>query len=137
MFERIMLATNDSRSSRKAVWATVDLAERYRSEVLVLHVLERPTDTPAPDAGGSANDSTEFVDEAVRILKDASVSARGETRMSASGSVPRMIVETASEHEASLIVIGSRDRSDGDELSLENVTQRVLHIAPCPVLVIR
>ncbi|HEY3208487.1 MAG TPA: universal stress protein [Actinomycetota bacterium] len=137
MFDRIVLAANGAANSWKAVWATVDLAEKRRSDVLVLHVLEGPKDPPLSDVGGSTGDCIEFVDKAVSILKDAGVSATGEARMSASASVPWMIVEAARERDASLIVIGSGDRTDGDDPFLRNVTERVLHIAPSSVLVVR
>ena len=74
--------------------------------------------------------------EVTEALKDAGVSARGEIQTAATGRVPRVILEAAREQDAGLIVMGSRRQSELDELFLESVTDRVLHVAECPVLVV-
>jgi nucleotide-binding universal stress UspA family protein len=137
MFERILLAVNRSASSQRAADAAADIAEKYGAEVVVLHVRERQItrfggyDVEQPDG------AAEFVEELVRALKDAGVSARGEVQTATTGSVPRVILEAAREQDAGLIVMGSRPQSELDELFLESVTHRLLHLAECPVVVVR
>jgi nucleotide-binding universal stress UspA family protein len=53
------------------------------------------------------------------------------------GPAGSVIPEIAEAEEADLIVMGSRGRTDLKGLVLGSVTHRVLHLAPCPVLVIR
>lgn len=137
MFERILLAANGSTSCRKATDVVADIGMKYGSEVLVFHVLERQItrfgayDVEQPD------EATDFVDEIVRALKDAGVSARGEVQTAPTDGVPRAILEAARELDAGLIVMGSRGLSDWEGLFLGSVAHRVLHLAECPVFVVR
>ena len=137
MFERILLAANGSASSRKAADVAADFGKKYGAEVLVFHVLERQiTEFGAHDAE-EPDEASDFVDEVVRELKDAGVSARGEVETAPKGRVPRAIVEAAREQGAGLIVMGSRGLSEWEELFLGSVAHRVLHLAECPVFIVR
>ena len=136
MFERILLAVNRLASSQRAADAAVDIAQKYGAEVVVLHIRERQTTKLGGDDVEQEDGAAEFVEELVRALKDAGVSARGEIQTAATGRVPRVILEAAREQDAGLIVMGSRRQSELDELFLESVTDRVLHVAECPVLVV-
>ena len=53
------------------------------------------------------------------------------------GPAGKAIVGIADTESCDMIVMGSRGRSDLEGLLLGSVTHRVLHSAPCPVLVIR
>jgi nucleotide-binding universal stress UspA family protein len=130
MFERILLAANDSPSSRKAVEVAADIGQKYRAEVVVLHVREQ-YEIEQPDA------ATDFVDEIVRVLKDSGVSARSEVQTAPLGGVPHVILDMAKELDAGLIVMGSRGLSEWEGLFLVSVSHRVLHLAECPVFVVR
>jgi nucleotide-binding universal stress UspA family protein len=136
MFERILLAVNRLASSQRAADAAVDIAQKYGAEVVVLHIRERQTTKLGGDDVEQEDGAAEFVEELVRALKDAGVSARGEIQTAATGRVPRVILEAAREQDTGLIVMGSRRQSELDELFLESVTDRVLHVAECPVLVV-
>lgn len=137
MFERILLAANGSASCRKAADVAADIGKKYGAEVLVFHVRERQVtefgtyDVEQPD------EAVDFVDEIVRALKDAGVSARGEVETAPPGSVPRTIVEAAKEFDAGLIVTGCRGLSEWEGLFLGSVTDRLLHLAERPVFVVR
>jgi nucleotide-binding universal stress UspA family protein len=136
VFERILLAANGSPSSRKAVEVAADIGQKYGAEVVVLHVREQITpfgayEVEQPDA------ATDFVDEIVKGLKDIGVNARCEVQTAPTGGVPRVILEMAKELDAGLIVMGSRGLSEWEGLFLASVSHRVLHLAECPVFVVR
>ena len=50
---------------------------------------------------------------------------------------PNAICEVAKKEKLDMIVMGSRGRTKLEGILLGSCTQRVLHMAPCPVLVIR
>ena len=49
----------------------------------------------------------------------------------------RLIVAAARDHEAGMIVLGSRGRSNLTALLLGSVAHKVIHLADRPVLVVR
>ena len=137
MFERIILAVDGSEFSDRAVPVAADLAEKFGSEVVVLHVAERfaswtfalEAETPAESSG--------LTDGPVRFLKDRGLSARPEVQHALHGMVARAIEDAAEEEGADLIVMGSRGLGDLSSLLVGSVTHKVLHIARTPVLVVR
>ena len=53
------------------------------------------------------------------------------------GHAAREIIEDAQEHDAGVIVMGSRGRGDLTGLVLGSTTHKVIHLADRPVLVVR
>jgi len=136
MFERILVATDSSEPSERAVEFAAGLAKDHGSEIIVLHAVPRivsrsgTSDLEEPDA------ARELVDEAVRDLKDRGLNARGEVVRVLEGHMPRGIVESAASADADVIVMGTRGRSDFGGLFLGSVTHRVLHLSEKPVIVV-
>ena len=137
MFERILLAANGSPSSRKAADVAADIGQKYGSEVVVLHVREQKITMLGAYVVEQPYEDANFLDEIVRALKDAGVSARSEVQTAPLGGVPHVILEMAKELDAGFIVMGSRGLSEWEGLFLGSVTHRVLHLAECPVFVVR
>jgi nucleotide-binding universal stress UspA family protein len=136
MFERILVATDASGPSRRAVALAGDIAGGHASEVVVLHAVPRvvsPSGTLDLENPESARD---VVETSVRELKDSGASARGEVIRVLEGHLARGIVESAASMNADVIVMGARGRSDFGGLFLGGVTQRVLHLAERPVIVV-
>jgi nucleotide-binding universal stress UspA family protein len=137
MFEKILLAVDGSEPSRRAVPVAGDLARRYGGEVLVLHVREHEVTWGADVDVETPEEATDLVDEVVRTLKDRGASARSEVVRAPLGQTPRVILDMAKEHGAGLIVMGTRGLSDWGRLLMGSVAHKVLHLAECPVLVVR
>ena len=137
MFQRILLAANGSASSRNAVGVAADIAQKYGAEVVVLHVREQQITNLHGYQVEQPDEAADLVEKIVRQLKDAGVSARGEVETGPFGSVPHIILEMAKELDAGLVVMGSRALSDWEGLFLGSITHRVLHLAECPVFVVR
>jgi nucleotide-binding universal stress UspA family protein len=136
MFETILLAVDGSEPSNRAVGAARDLAEKLGTEVIVVHVRERDTSAAAYEPG-SFDEGAELVDDTVRTLKNGGVSARGEVATAVYGRAARVILEAANDARADMVVMGSRGLSDLAGLVMGSVTHKVLHLARCPVLVVR
>jgi len=133
MFDRILLALDDSPAGEVSVLFAGALARRTGASVHVLHVNER-------FAGGngltarSRREATELVTGAVRQLSEGGVTAGGSVRESARGGVPARVVAAAHEHAADVIVLGShRHRRLGRLLSAK-VRERVTCRTTLPVL---
>ena len=72
-----------------------------------------------------------------RVAREFAEMARNVDTMVRAGAPADQIVRAADEVEADLIVIGGRGRGSMEAIVLGSVAYRVLHHAPCPVLVTR
>jgi nucleotide-binding universal stress UspA family protein len=137
MFERIVVAIDGSPQSSKTIPVAIDLAEKYRSSVVVVHVREHTRYEGADVDMGPPIPAATLVEDVVARFRGAGVDARGEIRRISSGKTAEQIVEVASASEADLIVMGTRGMTELKSLVLGGVANKVVHHAHCPVLLVR
>jgi nucleotide-binding universal stress UspA family protein len=144
MFERIVAAIDDDGHRRqRVVEATSELAGVRNSSVLVAHIRElerpagtgRPTTVSAPPTLEDEGLAKALVEEALGAIRARGVEARGVVRPGAA-STAKELLQLANEFDANLIVVGDRGAHVTD-LLLGGVAHRIVHGAPCPVLLIR
>lgn len=138
-YDKILVAVDHSEISDRAVLAARDLALLSRGEVWVLHLREREI---AVKTGLAMTDETESdanakVSAVVEKLAAAGVKAHGEVRTTLFGYAARDIVDDAIEHDADVIVMGSRGRSDLAGFILGSTAHKVIHLTDRPVLIVR
>ncbi len=137
MLEKVLLPIDGSEHSMRAVETVKELSHVGGGEVIVLHLREREISRAGAYDLETPDEATDLVDRVVRDLKDAGVSARGEVRTTMFGNAAREILAQAEAERVGLIVMGSRGLSDFGALLLGSVTHKVIHLAGCPVLVVR
>jgi len=139
MYDKILVAVDQSAVSDRAVLAARDLALLSKGEVWVLHLRER-------ELGGKAGSlpPRETMDEAgaevaasVETLTQAGIKAHGVVRNTTFGQAAREIVADAIELDCGVIVMGTRGRGDLAGLVLGSTAHKVIHLADRPVLIIR
>ena len=138
MFETLLLAVDGSPHAERAAELVRQLAKDGGNKVVVLHVIE-----VMPMRGGVTveldqdRDSVEAAGRHGKQLELAGLPTKIELIRTLSGHVARLIVATARDHEAGMIILGSRGRSDLTALLLGSVAHKVVHLADRPVLVVR
>jgi nucleotide-binding universal stress UspA family protein len=137
MFERIVLAVDGSEPAQRALPVAADLASKYGSEVIAVHVLEQQLGRGGPIAFETTEEATRVADDAARSLKDVGVSARAEARAALAGRAAQEIMDVAASEDAGLIVMGSRGMSDWQGLLIGSVAHKVVHLSSVPVLIVR
>ena len=138
MFPRILFAHDGGMLAERALVYLEHVARIEKAEVVVLHVYDLPEQYSATDGYDALRTqfesvAQEIVDDAVIHLQGRDIAARG---LALSGDSARVILETAAQEDASLIVIGSRGPSSVADLVLGSVSLEVLRHAHCPVLVV-
>jgi nucleotide-binding universal stress UspA family protein len=132
----VLCAVDFSDFSRRAVDHAVALARWYRARLTILHVVPiRPT-MELPPVPISGDDRERMVAEVTRFLSQASPDLAFETAVEEASSVPDEILRQAEALGADLLVVGSHGRSGFERLLLGSVTERIVHKAPCPTLVV-
>lgn len=139
---RILAATDFSKGSRVAL-AYADMLRRQTGAALhVLHVVEDPTITGMwPDVylAELPDLRAEMVTFARKSLAAEMRALRltGVTTEVAIGPAAQAIAAMAEHHKADLIVMGTHGRTGVAHVLLGSVAERVLRLAPCPVLTVR
>ncbi len=133
MFDRLLLALDDSPAGEVATLFAVALARRTGATVHVLHVNERLV------GGNGVNlrtrqEATDLVSAAVRQLAEAGVRAGGSVCVSAYRRVPERIATTALERSADAIVLGSTRHRRLGRLFSPQVRERTTRLTALPVL---
>lgn len=138
MFERVLVAIDQSDVAPRVVAAAKELASSAKSEVWVLHLREREVLGRAKvDPAETKNEAHTALSDAVVDLQSAGINAHGQVRETLYGQAAKEIVSDADEVDAGVIVMGSRGRSDLAGLVLGSVAHKVIHLSNRPVLVVR
>ncbi|MDB9494007.1 universal stress protein [Spirulina major CS-329] len=134
MFKTILFPIDQSRETRHAVETVANLVKTYQSRLILLSVVE----PPEPDAEASAVMTSH---EAVAKLLAGAKTLFTEQGLDAEtvereGKVSFTICDVADDMEADLIIMGCRGVGLTDEGASESVTNRVINLSPCPVLIV-
>ena len=138
----ILLATDGSPSARKATATAVELAQATGAALRVVTVWRVPVysfgyvpvDWTPELIDAERTHAHDVVEAAVNAAEDAGVSAIGLLRQ---GDPADEICEAAETHDADVIVIGAHGWGSLKRIVFGSVSTRVLHEAPCAVLVVR
>jgi nucleotide-binding universal stress UspA family protein len=143
-FRTVVLTTDFSDLSRRAVPLALLLVRAFGSKLLVVHVVEHVL-LPLSDEF-SAVPFQELLDaqrrhaaQALDRFVDSEIRARGfEAEPLLCQGVPHVeIVRLAAAREADLIVMATHGRGSISQAVFGSTTERVLRHAPCPVLTVR
>lgn len=147
MYQRILVATDGSKLSKKAVTSAIGLAGVCRAELVAIKVV--PRYPMSYFDGGLAIDSAEvdrvekaWQAEAQSIVDAVAKSAQSKgvtckALVAKSDSVADALIATAKKQGCDLIVMASHGRKGIKRLLLGSETQHVLTHAQVPVLVLR
>jgi len=137
VYERLLVAVDHSEVSPRVIAAAKDLACLAKGKVWVLHVREREFGRLGLTPSEPDEEAQAAVRDAVDTLIQAGVDAQGEMREAIYGHAAREIVKDAHEHDADIIIMGSRGRSDLAGLVLGSTAHKVIHLSDRPVLIVR
>ncbi|KRT75075.1 MAG: hypothetical protein XU13_C0005G0028 [Candidatus Rokubacteria bacterium CSP1-6] len=141
---RILHPTDFSRASGAAFLKAVALAKESRAELLLVHVL-LPT-TPFIGDGYISPKTYEELEASARrgaqreLAKVVAKAQKAKARVKAvllEGVPYDRIARVARSKRADLIVMGTHGRSGLSKFFLGSVAERVIALAPCPVLTVR
>jgi universal stress protein A len=143
MFHRVLVPTDFSTCSEEAWRLARGVAKMSGGELILSHVL---TETPLYGEGLFNMTTVRDVYEAARkwaegTLEEWVAKARAEglsaRAVLRTGTAYAEIVNLARDERAGLIVIGTHGRGGVDRALLGSVADRVVRLAPCPVLTVR
>jgi nucleotide-binding universal stress UspA family protein len=141
---KILAATDGSEDAVLAARAAIDLSARTGAEVHVVHAWRdvRPATLPAMAVDEYARayehweqEAGQFLEEQAERLKGAGGKVAGTHLRT--GRPAEEVVGLAEELGADLMVVGSRGLGGVKRLAVGSVSEGVVSLAPCPILVVR
>ena len=159
VFTPILVPVDFSPYATQALLRAADIAERFGASLIVLHVIARDLGQRAVEArlqqqGKAATSSggDEFPNEEIET---ALVDHREQIYQTLQAFLPprlakypvelrvvvgspfERIIETAVHDQVALIVMGTQGRTGLSRLAVGSVAERVVRLAPCPVLTVK
>lgn len=136
MFNKVIWATDGSEHADRALELAKSLVSENGGSLVAVNTIEYLV---AKGGGTVFPDQDEREAKIKQQIEDLSATGvRAEVRIVESGanSPAHTVARVAEEEGADLIVAGTRGHTPLAGLLLGSVTQRLLSIAPCPVLVV-
>jgi ubiquinone biosynthesis protein len=121
---RILVGTDRSETATRAVRWAAEMAERYEAELIVTQSV--------PDGMERATTERELA-----AYVDDVVGSNARTLVRSGDDPARQMAEIAREESVDVIVVGSVGMSGRKEFLLENIPNRVSHVAPCTVVIVQ
>jgi len=128
LFRKILLGYDGSEGALKAAALAASIAEKYGATIVVCHAFGNMPAMAKPSE----------VRRMIAPVLDSYAKLGIPTQVAIPDDVPAQgILSAADEHQADLIVIGSRGRGTFANLLLGSTAERVLRFAKVPVLLAR
>jgi nucleotide-binding universal stress UspA family protein len=146
VFRRILHATDFSSASRPALAQAIALARQNRASLQVVHALPPLTLAVGGDFAFVPPGTYEAIDRRARQHAQKQLAALVERARKAGvratarlrdGAPHEQVPRAARRARADVIVIGTHGRTGVPKIVLGSVAERLVRLAPCPVLTVR
>lgn len=141
MFKKILVATDGSEYSHRALQAAVACAGCFRAEILLLFVFTQPRSYGTFSGLQSVEFSDAQIDEISKKIFDTTLKGIDVSGVTISKKVrigyPATTILDEVEDGVDLVIMGSRGHGPVSGIVTGSVTQKVLGLAPCPVMVVK
>lgn len=139
MFKKILHANDGSENAFKALAAAIDIAKTYGAELHMVSVEEIPV---VPEWIEEVREEKIASDRVFRhVAKRAkTAAARRQVELQChlfTGHPVRTIVDFVRDNDFDLLVVGATGHSGLYETMVGSRAERLIHLAPCPVIVVK
>jgi nucleotide-binding universal stress UspA family protein len=141
---KIMCTTDFSEAAEQGVKTADELARHFGADLYIVHVV-----APLPTISGAAAPTGFHIPSVLKEIKDSAITSleqliKREISMKVrvepavlAGDPATEIAQKAENLAADLIVIATHGQSGWKKLVSGSVTEKVVRLAPCPVLAVR
>lgn len=146
VFKRILHATDFSKASRPALAKAIALARQNGAPLTIVHALPALIIPVGGDMGYLPPRTYEAIDQNTRQHARRQLAASAGRAKKAGVRATGLLLDGAPQDQigravrrvrADLLVIGTHGRSGLSKLLLGSVAERLIRVAPCPVLTVR
>lgn len=145
MFNKIEVPLDGSEYADKALEIAIDLAKKYTSSIVLIHVIPTTSTLITSPEGTSSqllmNLNSELEQSGKKILEDGEKKVQDGgvpvTIVLEHGNISDSIISVANKEKTDLIVIGERGLGSVARFFLGSIANKVSHHANCPVLIVK
>ncbi len=140
--KKVLVAIDFSTGSLQALAQALQIAEKFKARLLLLHVVHDPAEAPGFYAAKKAGKKVlRNMEQTAQQMMDEFVAAhlckyKSFDTAVVPGLPAEQIVRLGKKEKADLIVMGTHGRSGLKRLILGSVADRVIRTASCPVLTV-
>ena len=144
MYQRIMVAVDGSDTAGRGLKEAINLARDQKAKLAIVHV------TDIVIVFGAGQFSGAYIEATRELARDTIAQARKTAQaagiepeiqspeiVTAGFHVADTIAERARDWNADLLVVGTHGRRGVSRLLIGSVAERVVRLAPCPLLLVR
>lgn len=140
MFTKILLATDGSENANRAAEATISLALGLSLQsITIAHIVSPPSESRMVQAKFDVHSL--LVEESKKILSGtlARYDAAGiaYSLKVAIGDPAQEILAHVAKEQIDLVVIGTRGMGTLKGVLMGSVSQKIAHLGPCPVMIVK
>ncbi len=136
MFKKIIWATDGSDPADRALEYAKSFVTENGATLIAVHSIETLGGPGSRGAFPADLDEDAHQAKIKKQIEEFGDKATFRLVMSGVSSAAHALADVAKEEGADLIVVGTRGHTAFGGLLLGSVTQRLLHISPCPVLAV-
>ncbi len=134
MFKTVLFPIDQSRDAREAAEVVVDVVQKYGSRLVLLSVVETADSDESPtDVMASPDAVAQLLQNAQSLFNQQGIETETIER---EGKPAFVICDVADEIGANLIIMGCRGIGLTEEGLTDSVTNRVINLSPCPVMIV-
>jgi nucleotide-binding universal stress UspA family protein len=135
MFKTVLFPIDQSREAREAAEVVANIVQKYGSRLVLLSVVEADSseELPVGEVMESPDAVAQLLENAHSLFTQQGIQAETIER---EGKPAFVICDVADEIGANLIVMGCRGLGLTEEGMTDSVTNRVINLSPCPVLIV-
>ncbi|MDJ1180352.1 universal stress protein [Roseofilum sp. BLCC_M91] len=135
MFKTVLFPINKSQETLAATEVVMDIVKTYGSQLILLSVLEN--ETTEEDASRDPMISHDQIAELLSKVQSGFSKSGIESKiLEREGKPAFTICDVADEIDANLIIMGSRGVGLTEDGSKDSITNQVINLSPCPVLIV-
>jgi nucleotide-binding universal stress UspA family protein len=138
MFKNVVWATDGSVHADRALEYAKQLVQDDGGTLHVTHIVEKlmGARVAGQDANLNEGEIEAKIEDQARAAEHDGLHVRRHVSVGHGGEIARRIAEVAADADADVIVVGARGHSTVVAVVIGSVTQRLLHVAGCPVLAV-
>lgn len=136
-FRHILVATDFSEASRRALCDALVLAKENSAQLSLIHVLQPDRQYGALENPPELDLERIAAEKQIKALVDElGPELKVDTTLVKHGPVAEQVAAVIEEQAIDILVIGTRGRGGLQKLALGSVAEELLRVAPCPVMTI-